>query len=132
MDDKRYMLRHMLAAIAYRTQKALRCAPSDFAGFRPASGVRTPHQLIFHMTNVLENARTFFVGGEWHPEMCADFQLEVARLHDILNSLKDHIEQGTPLNNLTPERMLQGQLSDAMSHVGPLATLTLSVAVTPE
>ena len=32
-NEKREMLRHFLAALAYRTQKALRDAPSDFAEF---------------------------------------------------------------------------------------------------
>ena len=134
MDDKQHMLRHMLGSIAYRTQKSLRGAPSGFASFRPANGVRTPHQLVFHMTNVLGYARTFFVGGEWHPEMCADFQSEVERLHEMLGSLKNHIEQETPLIDMTPERMLQGQLSDAMSHVGQLAMLRrlFGSAVPPE
>ena len=104
MDDKRYMLRHMLGTIAYRLQKALRDAPSGFADFRAGPGVRTPHQLILHITSVLGYARTFFIGGEWHPKMCADLQSEVERLHKILGSLKDHIEGETPLKDLTPER----------------------------
>ena len=32
MDDKRTLLRHFLAALAYRTQKALRGAPLEFGG----------------------------------------------------------------------------------------------------
>ena len=33
MSAKNEMLRHFLAALAYRTQKALRDAPSDFGDF---------------------------------------------------------------------------------------------------
>ena len=134
MDEKRCMLRHMLAAIAYRTQKALRDAPSEFADFRPAPGVRTPHQLILHMTGVLGYARTFFVGGKWHPKICDSFESEIERLHKVLDSLKNHIEQGTPFIDMTPERMLQGQLSDAMTHVGQIAMLRrlFGSAVPPE
>ncbi len=123
MDDKRFMLRHMLGALAYRTQKAIRDAPSDFANFRPAPGVRTPHQLIFHMTNVLGYARTFFIGGKWGPEIHESFEEEVTRFHEMLGSLKEHLEEGTPFQDMTPERMLQGQLSDAMTHAGQLAML---------
>jgi hypothetical protein len=43
MDDKGRMLHHFLAALAYRTQKALRGAPDSFAGFEAGSSVRTPH-----------------------------------------------------------------------------------------
>ena len=61
MDEKRMMLRHFLGAIAYRTQKALRDAPAEFAGFRAATGVRTPHQIVFHITSVLGYARTLVI-----------------------------------------------------------------------
>jgi hypothetical protein len=38
MDDKRAMLRHFLAAIAYRTRKALRRDGPDRPGCRVAGG----------------------------------------------------------------------------------------------
>jgi hypothetical protein len=46
MDDKRVMLRHFLAALAYRTQKALRGAPESFFSFQIAPKVRTPLELV--------------------------------------------------------------------------------------
>ena len=46
IDEKRILLEHFLAALAYRTQKALRNAPPEFANFRAAAQVRTPHELI--------------------------------------------------------------------------------------
>ncbi len=123
MDYKRAMLRHFLGAIAYRTQKALRGAPPEFAGFRAAAGVRTPHQIVFHMNSVLGYARTFFSGGEWKPKIKDSFDSEIEEFHKILDSLKTHLEQGTPFENTTPEKMLQGPFSDAMSHAGQLAML---------
>jgi hypothetical protein len=36
VDDKRKLLRYVLAALAYRTQKALRDAPAEFKNFRAA------------------------------------------------------------------------------------------------
>ena len=45
MNDERAMLRHFLAALAYRTQKALRDAPPDFGEFRAGHDVRTPTEL---------------------------------------------------------------------------------------
>lgn len=134
MDDKRMMLRHFLGAIAYRTQKALRDSPPEFAGFRAAAGVRTPHQIVYHMSNVLGYARTFFVGGEWKPEIRDSFNSEIEEFHKILDSLKTHLEQGTPFQNTTPEKMLQGPFSDAMSHAGQLAMLRrlFGSAVPPE
>jgi hypothetical protein len=49
MESKRKLLKHFLAALAYRTQKALRNAPEDFGSFRAMGGVRTPAELVRQM-----------------------------------------------------------------------------------
>ena len=123
MDVKRQMLKHFLAAIAYRTQKALSDAPDSFADFRAQPGVRTPHELVFHMTGVLGYARTFFIGGKWRPERMPTFKEEIIRFHELLDSFSHYLQEGTSFQNTTPERMLQGPLSDAMTHAGQLAML---------
>ena len=123
MDEKRALLRHFLAAIAYRTQKALRGAPESFASFRAARRVRTPHELVSHMDSVLGYALTFFVGGSYRPEPLPEFAAEVLRFHGKLEDLSRHLERGTPLKGITPERLLQGPLSDAMTHAGQIALL---------
>ncbi|MDQ2923989.1 MAG: hypothetical protein M3R43_00270 [Acidobacteriota bacterium] len=43
MTASRQLLQHFLAALAYRTQKALRDAPPAFPEFRAGIHVRTPH-----------------------------------------------------------------------------------------
>jgi hypothetical protein len=123
MDDKRALLQHFLAAIAYRTQKALRGAPASFATFRAAPQVRTPHELVGHMNSVLGFARTFFIGGEYRPKLLPDFEAEVLRFHSMLADLSRHLEEGTPLQGTTPEKLLQGPFSDGMTHAGQLAML---------
>jgi hypothetical protein len=123
MDDKRDVLRHFLAAIAYRTQKALRDAPADFDSFDAGHRVRTPMQLVRHMSSVLGFARTFFVGGQYRAEALSSLQEEVDRFHEILQDLAKHLEMNTPLRGTSPERLLQGPFSDAMTHVGQLAML---------
>ena len=123
MDDKYALLRHLLAAIAYRTQKALRGAPPSFGTFAAGRQVRTPADLVRHMTSVLGYARTFFTGGTYRPEPLPDLPSEVARLHAMLQDLNRHLEAGTLLRGTTPEQLLQGPLADAMTHVGQLAML---------
>ena len=65
MTESRRLLRHFLAALAYRTQKALRGAPAGFADFRAGAHVRTPHELVWHMTGVVGYARTMLRGGRF-------------------------------------------------------------------
>ena len=134
MNDKHAMLRHVLAALAYRTQKALRSAPVSFGTFHAGEQVRTPADLVRHMTSVLGYARTFFVGGRYRPEPLPDLQEEIARFHEMLESLGRHLEAGTELRGTTEERLLQGPFADAMTHVGQLAMLRrlAGSAVPPE
>jgi hypothetical protein len=122
-ETQRQILKHFLAALAYRTQKALKNAPSDFDNFRIRRGVRTPHELLHHMTGVLGYARTIFERSECHPSKCPTFQDEIRSFHEILASLGDHLDKGTAFGETTPERMLQGPFSDAMTHAGQLALL---------
>ena len=123
MNEKRMLLEHFLAALAYRTQKALRDAPADFATFRAAAKVRTPHELIQHMDSVLGYARTFFVGGRYRAPLIPDFRAAVEHFHETLADLARQLESGTEFKNITAEKLLQGPLSDAMTHAGQLAML---------
>lgn len=124
MDEKRAMLRHFLAALAYRTQKALRNAPEDFGSFSAGQDVRTPSELVRHMTSVLGYARTFFVGGQYRPEPLPTLSDEITRFHEMIEYLSEHLKSRTPMQQkLTPERLLQGPFSDAMTHAGQLAML---------
>src|SRR5437588_1927704 len=124
MDEKRSLLRHFLAALAYRTQKALRDAPAEFEYFQAGGGVRTPKELVRHMTSVLGYARTFFIGGQYRPEALSSLPEEVVRFHEMLEDLATHIEAGDPLlQDMSAERLLQGPFADAMTHAGQLAML---------
>lgn len=75
------------------------------------------------MDSVLGYARTFFVGGTYRAPVLPDFAAAVAHFHETLADLARHLELGTPFQGITPERMLQGPFSDAMTHVGQLAML---------
>jgi len=123
VDETNTLLHHFLATLAYRTQKALREAPPGFGHFRAGQQVRTPIQVLCHMTNVLGYARTYFIGGSYRAEPLPTLEAEIQRFHEILADLSARLRSGTPLKNTTPERLLQGPFSDAMTHVGQLAIL---------
>jgi hypothetical protein len=108
MTAEQKLLKHFLAAIAYRTQKALRGAPESFADFSAGCNARTPHELVWHMTGVVGYARTYFRGGVWQP--------------DKLEDLGAVLEQA-PVRSVTMEQLLQGPLADVMTHAGQLALL---------
>ncbi len=121
--NERQLLRHFLAALAYRTHKALRGAPDSYPDFRAGHGLRTPQEILWHMTSVLGYARTHFVGGEYRPRIMQEFEREVERFHGMLADLSRQLESDAPLLGTTPARLLQGPLADAMTHAGQLAML---------
>ena len=123
MREARELLRHFLAALAYRTQKALRGAPESFGDFRVEPGVRTPKELVRHMQNVLGYARTLFVGGRYRAPLAATFAEQVAAFHEMLESLSEHLATDAPIGGMSEARLLQGPLADAMTHAGQLAML---------
>jgi hypothetical protein len=122
-DQKRSLLRHFLAALAYRTQKALRGAPVSFARFDAGQRVRTPQDVLRHMTSDLGYARTFFDGGSHQAPMADTMEEEIGRFHAMLEDLARHLDAGTPLREISVEQLLQGPLADAMTHAGQLALL---------
>jgi hypothetical protein len=123
MERDRELIRHFLAALAYRTQKALRDAPPEFGEFRVAENVRNPRELVWHMTGVIGYARTLFQGGVWQPNGFPTLAEEVKRFHEVLGDLSQIVASGAPMVDGTLDRLLQGPLSDAMTHAGQLAML---------
>ena len=124
MDRDRELARHFLAAIAYRTQKALRGAPEHYPDFVAGHQVRTPAELLRHMTSLMGYVRTLFLGGSYplSPEPLPTFGDDVARFHAMLQEVGDLLESGAPLG-ITIEQLLQGPFADTMTHVGQLALL---------
>lgn len=119
------LIKHFLAAIAYRTQKALRGAPSGYPDFSAGVQARTPVEILRHMTSVLGYALTHKHGGNYpaKPDPLEDFAAEQRRFHEMLESVRDGIDADGSLGSLTPEQLLQGPFADVMTHVGQLAML---------
>ena len=136
MDPERTLLQHFLAAIAYRTQKALRGAPEHFPEFAAGHQSRTPVEILRHMTSLMGFANTLYVGGAYpvKPEPLPSFEAEIARFHEMLQVVNRHLELGTPLLEISHQQLLQGPLADVMTHVGQLALLRrlAEVPVAPE
>jgi hypothetical protein len=123
VNESRRLLQHFAAAIAYRTQKALRGAPAGFAEFRAEPNVRTPHELLWHMTRVIGYARTTLRGGEFKPPAEPTFDAEIARFHATLTALHADFADPGLTAAITDEQFLQGPLADVMTHAGQLAML---------
>jgi hypothetical protein len=118
-DSKIEMLRHSLATLAYRASKALRGAPQEFASY----GERTPGQILAHMTDLFDWALTLADGKQaWHNSAVGEWEADVARFFATLEAFDQRLASGIPLAD-TPERIFQGPVADALTHVGQIAML---------
>jgi hypothetical protein len=123
VKESRRLLQHFLAALAYRTQKALRDAPDAFGEFSAGTFVRTPHELLWHMSGVIGYARTQLHGGTFQPPRLPTFADEIIRFHDLLAALHADFADDSLIARISDEQFLQGPLADAMTHAGQLALL---------
>lgn len=122
-DQKRELLRHALATLAYRGGKALRGAPAGFAEFRVADGSRTPAQILAHIGDLLDWALSIAKSNqEWHDSSPLPLHEEEHRFFVALQALEDYLASDLPLGT-TPESLFQGPIADALTHVGQIAML---------
>ena len=117
------MLRHTLATLAYRGGKALRGVPDAVAAFRASSTTRTPAEILAHVGDLLDWALALADGRpEWHDSRPLSWPDEASRFYAALAALDARLADGKPLA-CTEERLFQGPIADALTHVGQIALL---------
>ena len=122
-DPKRALLRHALATVAYRTSKAVRNAPAGFADFHAGEGVRTPGQILAHIGDLFDWALSIAKGKPaWRDSKPLPWEKEVERFFAALKSFDDFLASNAPME-APLEKLFQGPIADALTHVGQLAIL---------
>jgi hypothetical protein len=122
-DPKRELLRHALATLAYRGGKAVRGAPESFAAFPVAAGVRGPGRILAHICDLMDWALTIAIGKrQWHDSTPLPWEKEVERFFGALKKFDDYLASSEPMHT-SPEKLLQGPIVDALTHVGQIAML---------
>ena len=122
-DPRRTLLRHTLATLAYRGGKAVRDAPPEFAAFKAGPKTRTPGEILAHIGDLMDWGLTIARGKEkWHDSTPRAWEDEVARFFSSLRAFDDYLSGGEPLGG-SPEKLFQGPVADALTHVGQIALL---------
>ena len=123
MDDKRALLRHTVATVAYRGGKAVRGAPASFAAFSGDQSDRTAVRILAHIGDLFDWALSQAKGAEaWHDSAPLGWDSEVDRFHAALQRFDDYLASDAPIQ-YEPGAMFQGGLADALTHTGQLAML---------
>jgi hypothetical protein len=122
-DTKRELLRHTVATLAYRGAKAVRAAPDSFASFKASETTRTPAQILAHIGDLLDWALSIAKGDEiWNNSEPLPWKEEVERFHAALANFDNYLASDAELS-ATCERLFQGPIADALTHVGQLTML---------
>jgi hypothetical protein len=121
MNNTRGLLRHSLATLAYRAQRALEGAPESFANYDGAG--RRPVQILAHMGDLLDWALSMAEGNPaWRPSAPLAWPAEQQRFFAALAALDAFFASEVAVQ-AGMDRLFQGPIADALTHVGQLAML---------
>jgi hypothetical protein len=121
MNEKRDFLRHCLATLAYRATRAVEGAGDEFGDF--AGGGKRPVQILAHMGDLFDWALSMANGNSrWQNSEPLPWAEEKKRFFEALRKFDERIAADEP--SAAPlERLFQGPVADALTHVGQLAML---------
>ena len=127
LDLKRELFRHLVAALAFRAKIAVLGAPPDFALFKINETVRTPGEILAHMGDLLQGS-LYLMKGEFvylnsAPLLWED---EIARFFSAVEEFDSYLASDAHLNQPI-EKITQGPIADAFTHVGQIVMLRRAV-----
>ena len=121
--DKRQLLRHTVATIAYRGGKTVNGVPDGFNAFKVNETSRTPEQILAHIGDLFDWALSIASGDQkWHNSTPQEWDAEVTRFFATLEKFDAYLASESDLH-CAPEKLFQGPIADALTHVGQLAML---------
>jgi len=123
IEPARQLLRQTVATLAYRGGKTLRHAPPEFSSFQAGHGLRTPGQILAHIGDLLDWALSIAIGHQtWRDSKPIPWEQEVERFFAALRKFDDFLASAEPVQ-VPLEKLFQGPIADALTHVGQIAIL---------
>ena len=122
-ETAREFLRHTLATVAYRAEKAINNAPGEFAGFKASETTRTPLQILAHMGDLFDWALSMAKGKTvWNDAPPRSWEAESARFFAAVKTFDDYLASDNEVEKPL-EKLFQGPVADALTHVGQINLL---------
>lgn len=123
LDSKRELLRHLLATVAFRGGNALRDAPENFAQLRAGDETRSAGEILAHIGDLIQGSlylmKGEFVYLESPPQSWSE---DVTRFFAAIEEFDSYLAADAPLAQPV-EKIMQGPLADALTHVGQIVML---------
>ena len=122
-NTKNQLLRHTLATIAYRFSKSVRSHQNSYADFQAGNDVRTPHEIVTHILQLLLWSGAALRGVERGPKPPAqNFEAEILAVQEQIR-LVDSLLEPEEIQISSANKLIQGPFSDILTHVGQLSML---------
>ena len=134
LNSDRHLLRHTVATLAYRAEKALRNAPDTFIHHRLSPSSRTPFEIVSHLGDLMEWADRMAHGEyRWSPQSSPDWPAACDRFFNGLLTLDASLADAT-FEQYPAQVIFQGPIADALTHVGQLTMIrgAVSAPIRPE
>jgi hypothetical protein len=129
LDLKRELFRHLLATLVYRGEVAISDAPENFAAFKIGEAIRTPSEILAHIGDLLEGSLYLMKGEFVHlnsaPLLWSE---EVTRSFTAAKAFDSYLASDAPLAQPI-EKIMQGPIADALTHVGQIIMLRCAAGV---
>lgn len=101
----------------------MRGAPENFGEFSVAPKSRTPVQIVAHMGDLMDWALGLVHGRyEWKDSKPLEWEAEVTRFFRAVEAFDRELAKGVAVT-FPAERIFQGPIADALTHVGQIAQL---------
>lgn len=123
MLSSREFFRHTLATLGFRAGKAFHGVPDGFSEVRMAPGSRSAGEILAHICDVLDWGLMLAKEKHvWHESRPQAWDLDVERFFTALASFDAFMASDAPLQ-APLEKLFQGPVADALTHVGQIAML---------
>jgi len=122
-ESAKELFRHTLATLAYRAGKAFHGVPDGFSDFRVGSQGRTAGEILAHTGDLLDWALIMAKEKHvWHESAPQVWNKDVERFFTALREFDAFVASDAPLQ-APLDRLFQGPVADALTHVGQIAML---------
>ena len=123
LDLKRELLRHLVATLAFRGGIAISDAPENFSEFRVGENSRSAGEILAHIGDLVQGSMYLMQGEFVYLQSSAqlwdeDTKRFFAAVEDFDSYLASDALLAQPV-----EKIMQGPIADALTHVGQIAML---------
>ena len=122
-DPARTLLRHTIATVAYRGNKACADCDASFGEYRADATSRTPVEILAHIGDLYDWALSIARGAQkWNNAKPLAWDDERARFFASLKAFDDFLASDEPIA-APMEQLFQGPIADSLTHIGQIAML---------